>query len=315
MIVARLLAPILPFQRALIREPRRVSALSAEDLGIVGVTVPTQPLKKEFASCHAGKMVKSSLLLQEPNLVSNGTSGQSAKITIKPPTISAPSADPRTTHFPPVNVSNFDKIVTPLSADGFDTLLHRYDLTSRYPTLSSDLRNSFPLGEFDKHLRKLYDHPNHANALPHVDRIASYIQDEVTEGRMSGPFMWDKLKKEARGNVIVSPLGAVDKAGEPGKLRITCNLSFKGSAPFSVNDRIDKDAFSTKWGTAATIIELVSLFLSISPYQFFGHDGTFRCLHLIWVMYPYTPSHFTHGEVGLVTIVHPTSSSEMSRMA
>jgi hypothetical protein len=76
---------------------------------------------------------------------------------------------------------------------------------------------------------------------------------------MSGPFTWDELKKEARGNVIVSPLGAVDKAGEPGKLRITCNLSFKGNAPFSVNDRIDKDAFSTKWGTAAIIIDLVSL--------------------------------------------------------
>jgi hypothetical protein len=65
---------------------------------------------------------------------------------------------------------------------------------------------------------------------------------------MSGPFTWDELKKEVRGNVIVSPLGAVDKAGEPGKLRITCNLSFKVSAPFSVNDRIDIDASSTKWG-------------------------------------------------------------------
>jgi hypothetical protein len=55
-----------------------------------------------------------------------------------------------------------------------------------------------------------------------------------------------RAQKEARGNVIVSPLGTVDKAGEPGKLHITCNLSFKGTAPFSVNDRIDKDAFSTK---------------------------------------------------------------------
>jgi hypothetical protein len=80
---------------------------------------------------------------------------------------------------------------------------------------------------------------------------------------MSGPFTWDELKKEAKGNVIVSPLGAVDKAGEPGKLRITCNLSFKGIAPFSVNDKINKDAFSTKWGTAASIIDLVSPFHSI----------------------------------------------------
>ena len=77
---------------------------------------------------------------------------------------------------------------------------------------------------------------------------------------MSGPFTWDELKEEARGNVIVSPL---DKAGEPGKLCITCNLSFKGIALFSVNDRINKDAFSTKWGMAATIFDLVSLFTPV----------------------------------------------------
>ena len=74
---------------------------------------------------------------------------------------------------------------------------------------------------------------------------------------MSGPFTWDELKKEAHGNVIVSPLGAVDKAGEPGKLRIIRDLSFKGRAPFSVNDKINKDAFTTKWGTAVMVIDLV----------------------------------------------------------
>jgi hypothetical protein len=82
---------------------------------------------------------------------------------------------------------------------------------------------------------------------------------------MSGPFTWDQLKKEARGNIIVSPLGAVDKAGEPGKLRITCDLSFKRKAPFSVNDQIDKDAFKTKWGTAAMVIDLVSPLLLFRP--------------------------------------------------
>jgi hypothetical protein len=125
------------------------------------------------------------------------------------------------------------------------------------PTLSSDLRNGFPLGEFDGLLLNSYDHPNHKNAFPHINEIFSYIQDEVALGRMSGPFTWDELKKEAQGNVIVSPLGAVDKAGEPGKLRIIRDLSFKGRAPFSVNDKIDKNAFTTKWGTAAMVIDLV----------------------------------------------------------
>ena len=49
----------------------------------------------------------------------------------------------------------------------------------------------------------------------------------------------------------------MDKAREPGKLRIIRDLSFKGRAPFSVNDKINKDAFTTKWGTAAMVIDLV----------------------------------------------------------
>jgi hypothetical protein len=284
-------------------------------LGIAGVTARLRPQKKEFGLWRAGKMAESSPLLQELSPASNGICEPTAKITIDPPITSAQSVDPKTTLSPHESVSNYEKIVTPLSADGFNTLLHHYNLMLQYPTLSLDLRNSFPLGEFDTYLSDSYNHPNHSNALPHTDRIASYIQDEVTGGRMSGPFTWDELKKEARGNVIVSPLGAVDKAGEPGKLRITCNLSFKGKAPFSVNDRIDKDAFSTKWGTAATIIDLVSLLIPkihfISPYQFFGHDGTFRRLYRLRVTYPRTHSHFTHGEVGLVTVVHTPPSSEI----
>jgi hypothetical protein len=260
-------------------------------------------------------MAESSSLLQGPSPASNGTSEPIAKTITEPLITSAPSAGPKTTRFPLENVSNYDKIVTPLSADGFDTLLLRHNLTSRYPTLSSDLRNGFPLGEFDKHLGNSYDHPNHSNALPHVDRIAAYIQDEVAGDRMSGPFTWNELKKEAKGNVIVSPLSAVDKAGDPGKLRITCNLSFKGNAPFSVNDKINKDAFSTRWGTAATIIDLVSPFSPpLFPYQFFGHVGTFRCPYPPRVTYPCIHSHFTHGEAGLVTVVHVSPPLKLSRM-
>jgi hypothetical protein len=232
------------------------------DSGTEEATVPFRPRRKGLALQLAGKMDASSSLLPAPSHASNGISAQIANPTTVLPIISALSAAPRIIHSRLESVSNFEKIITPLNADGFDTLLQRYNLSSRYPTLSSDLRNGFPLGEFDHTLLDSYDHPNHKNASPHIDRIASYIEDEVAEERMSGPFTWDELKKEARGNVIVSPLGAVDKAGEPGKLRITRDLSFKGKAPFSVNDKINKDAFKTKWGTAAMIIELVSLLLS-----------------------------------------------------
>jgi hypothetical protein len=151
---------------------------------------------------------------------------------------------------------------------------------------------------------------------------ASYIQDKVTGERMSGPFTWDQLKKEARGNVIVSPLGVVDKAGEPGKLRIICDLSFKGKAPFSVNDRIDKDAFRTKWGIAVSVIDLVSLFLLFHPICSLAMKALYivnascngkRSKFLVlmqhaWVHLgdvPIPPQPFTYGESGLVSAAHP----------
>jgi hypothetical protein len=114
-------------------------------------------------------MAESSSLLQEPSLASNGTFEPNAKVTTERMTTSALSAVPKTTHSPPESVSNYEKIVTPLSADGFDTLLRCYNLTSRYSTLSSDLHNGLPLGKFDKYLKNSYDHPNHSNAFPHVD--------------------------------------------------------------------------------------------------------------------------------------------------
>ena len=177
---------------------------------------------------------------------------------IEPLITSALSVPPKTIPSPPASVSNYSKIITPLSAEGFDTLLRRHDLTSRYPNLSWNLRNGFPLGEFS-HLHESYNHPNHSNSDSVNDYILNYIQDEVAGGRMSGPFTWDQLKKEARGEVIVSPLGAVDKAGEPGKLRIIRDLSFRGKAPFSVNDKIDPNSYITKWTTAAMVMDLVSL--------------------------------------------------------
>jgi len=237
--------------------PPLANASFAVEAGIKAVYAPTPILTKESASSRAGGMVGSSLSRPEQRFASSGTSDQNANPTIVLPTTSALSVGLRTTLLPHGNASNYDKIVTPLNADGFDILLHHYNLTSWYPNLSWNLRNGFPLGEFDS-LQESFNHPNHSNSDYVNDYILKYIEDEVSGGRMSGPFTWDKLKKEARGEVIVSPLGAVDKAGEPGKLRIIRDLSFKGKAPFSVNDKIDPDSYITKWTTASMVMDLVS---------------------------------------------------------
>jgi len=129
------------------------------------------------------------------NPASNGICNPSANPTTALQITSAPCVDPRTIHSPLKNASDFSKIVTPYNADEFNTLLHCYNLTSQYPTLSLDLCTGFPLREFDRLLLNSYDHPNHKNAFPHINEIFSYIQDEVAFGWMSGPFSWDKLKK------------------------------------------------------------------------------------------------------------------------
>jgi hypothetical protein len=269
--------------------PPLASASSAVEAGIKAVSALTPTPKKAIVLLHAGEMVVSSSSHRDQKFASNGMSAPSASLVTDLPITSARSVVLKTTPSPHENVSNYNKIVTPLSADGFDNLLHRYNLTSRYPNLSWNLRNGFPLGEFD-YLHDSYIHPNHPNSDSNNTQILKYIQDEVSEGRMSGPFTLNELKKEARGEVIVSPLGAVDKAGEPGKLRIIRDLSFQGKAPFSVNDKIDPNSYLTKWSTAAMIIDLVSpspsfilfsVFLSISPSFFPFLRRTRRLIRLL----------------------------------
>lgn len=78
---------------------------------------------------------------------------------------------------------------------------------------------------------------------------------------MSGPFS----KKEAHhilgGHFISSPLGLVEKSGEPGKFRIVHDLSFKNEDGYTINSWLDADNFPTEWGTAAQIAEIVSISL------------------------------------------------------
>ena len=80
--------------------------------------------------------------------------------------------------------------MTPLSANSFDTLLHHHNLTSQYPNLAWNLRNSFPLQKFS-YLHNSYLHPNHSNSLSEAAEILTYITNEVADGCMSGPFTWE----------------------------------------------------------------------------------------------------------------------------
>jgi hypothetical protein len=129
------------------------------------------------------------------------------------------------------------------------------------------LRNGFPIGNFSP-LLDTYIHPNHGSFREHEPSILKYILEEVSLGHMSGPFSESELRREfGQQHVISSPLGAVDKAGEPGKIRVIRDLSHRGKAPHSVNDEVNADEETTKWGKASDMAEVVSPFflLILSP--------------------------------------------------
>lgn len=154
-------------------------------------------------------------------------------------------------------------IVTPYNADAYELLLHEYNLTHVYPLLVFNLHHGFPIGDIPP-ISKNYIPKNHKSALDHLDVIRAYHCDKVALGRMSGPFTEDQVFDILGGHFASSPLGVVEKSGEPGKFRVVCDLSFKNDDGFSVNGHLDSDDFPTEWGTASQVAELVSSFSFLS---------------------------------------------------
>ncbi len=72
---------------------------------------------------------------------------------------------------------------------------------------------------------------NHASARQHHLVLQRYIAEELSMGRLAGPFVAPPFK-----NFVVSPLGVVPKK-EAGKFRIIHDLSFPKQN--SVNAHID----------------------------------------------------------------------------
>jgi hypothetical protein len=170
----------------------------------------------------------------------------------------APSAGARTTERTPSHATEvFQRIVTPYIAEAYENFLNRFDLSSKYPNLVFNLQHGFPIGDIPPPTRT-YIPKNHKSALEHIDVICSYCQDEVALGRMSGPFSADEVFNILGGHFVSSPLGVVEKAGEPGKLRVVRDLSYKNPDGYSVNSFLDSDDFPTEWGTAVQVADIVS---------------------------------------------------------
>ncbi len=109
--------------------------------------------------------------------------------------------------------------------------------------------------------------PNHPSCFAHFPAVDGYLAEEVSAGRMSGPFTKSNVEWILHGPFQASPLIVAVQTQQPGtpdKLRICRHLS-KGSKIYpSVNSYIDKEDFPTRFDTAAHVADIVSLFLFLS---------------------------------------------------
>jgi hypothetical protein len=169
------------------------------------------------------------------------------------PSVEAKIMEPTQNHASDV----FLRIVMPYAPKVYEHFLKCFNLTEKYPNLVFNLQHSFPIGNIPPPTRT-YIPKNHKSALEHIDIIHTYCQEEVALGRMSGPFTADEVFEILSRHFVSSPLGVVEKAGEPGKFRVVRDLSYQNPDGYSINSLLDSDDFPTKWGTAAQVAEIVS---------------------------------------------------------
>ena len=111
------------------------------------------------------------------------------------------------------------------------------------------LRNSFLLGF--QHSKKLKSaKSNKASANQHSEVIDRYLANEVSLGRVAGPFSSPPFP-----NLHVSSFGVIPKKGQPGKWRFIVDLS--SPSGLSVNDGIDPDEFTMQYITVDQIIHMI----------------------------------------------------------
>ena len=115
---------------------------------------------------------------------------------------------------------------------------------------SCNFRNIFRLGFH--HSRKLKSATtNKPSAKQHPDVIDRYLANEVSLGRVAGPFTSPPLP-----NLHISSFGVIAKKGQPGKWTLMVDLS--SPVGWSVNDGIDPDEFTLQYITVDQIISMVS---------------------------------------------------------
>ena len=161
-----------------------------------------------------------------------------------------------TMHNPALPSSSLLPIVAPFVADTWELQLRQHNLFDTFSDVPYSIRHGFDLG-IHSIPTITYIPPNHSSAIQHPQAILTYIRNELSCGRYTGPFSPGRLEKLI-GPFRTSPLGVIPKP-TPGEFRLVQDFSYphnNDSRP-SLNSEIDTSNLSCDWGTFQEIATIV----------------------------------------------------------
>ena len=138
--------------------------------------------------------------------------------------------------------------VSPLQLDQFQMELHHHPDKSAVAYVISGIRDGFRVG-FDPSLVSLKSASlNMRCSSEHPSVIDSYLQNEVSFGRVAGPFRVPPFP-----SLHISRFGVISKNNQPGRWRLILDLSSPEGQ--SVNDGILKPPFAVQYVSVDAFID------------------------------------------------------------
>ena len=138
--------------------------------------------------------------------------------------------------------------VSPLQLDQFQVELHHHPDESAVAYVISGIQDGFQIG-FDPSLVSLKSASlNMHSSSEHPSMIDSYLTNEVSSGRVAGPFPVPPLP-----SLHISRFGVIPKNNQPGKWHLILDLpSPEGQ---SINDSIPKLTFTVQYVSVDAFID------------------------------------------------------------
>ena len=138
-------------------------------------------------------------------------------------------------------------LVSPLQLSQFQLELADYPDQAAADYILNGLRDGFRIGFKALSVSLRSSSSNMRSALDHPSVIDAYLQNEVSCGRVAGPFSTPPFT-----DLHISCFGVVPKNNQPGKWRLILDLSSPDG--HSVNDGIPKAPFSIQYVTVDAFI-------------------------------------------------------------